>query len=113
MRAGMLRDRVTVQTLTPEVKDTHGGFTDGAVSIIVARVAASVAPLAGRELERAVQIDPRASHTVTLRFRPDITVRQQVIFHDPDRGDRTFEVAQVINPNSDRRELQLLCKEAL
>lgn len=113
MRAGMLRHRVTILAYAAEVADGHGGFTDGAATTIASRIPACVEPLTGRELERAMQIDPRAAFGVTLRFRSDVTVRQQVVFHDPDLGDQTFEVTSVRNEGQMRRELQLDCKEAV
>lgn len=113
MRAGMLRHRVTIRAYAAEVTDGHGGFTDGPATTIASRLPAAVEPLSGRELDRAMQIDPRAAFSVTLRFRRDVTVRQQVIFHDPDLGDQVFEVTHVQHVQQMRRELLLDCKEAV
>jgi len=68
MTAGDLRDRVTIQRRT-ETSDGHDGVTE-TWSLVRSRVSAQVQPLAGRDLERARQIDPRISHDVTLRYWP-------------------------------------------
>jgi SPP1 family predicted phage head-tail adaptor len=110
MRAGSLRHRVTIQART-DVPDGHGGTIAG-VTTICARVAAFVEPLGGKELERAVQIDPRSSTQITMRFRRDVQARQIAIYHDGP-VDRPFEI--VGSPRTveeRRREMVLTVKEA-
>jgi SPP1 family predicted phage head-tail adaptor len=109
MRGGSLRHRVTVQAHS-EVADGHGGFTESWTTIC-ARVSAFVEPLSGRELDRAMQIDPRSSHQVTMRFRPDVKARHVVIYHDGET-DRRFEVVDGPTTIEERRrEMTMTCKE--
>lgn len=111
MRAGRLRDRITVTGKT-EVKTSHFGFDETPVTV-ASRIPADVEELSGRELERARQIDPRTTHTVRVRFRDDLAAGQTVTYHDGRRGDRDFEiVAPPRDPASMHRELVLLCREA-
>ena len=100
MLANVLRSRVTVQART-ETRDDHDGFTESwaAVSRALTRMPARVRPLAGRDLERARQIDPRISHELTLRawatYAADLDGgRVRVVYHPTDRAadDRVFEV---------------------
>jgi head-tail adaptor len=66
MRAGDFRERVTIEQQT-EVSDGHDGFTES-WGPVRTRVAAQILPLAGRELEQARLIDPRAAHEVKIRY---------------------------------------------
>ena len=110
MRAGQLRHCVTLRGIV-EVDDGHHGWTKDVTSY-ARRIPAEVTPLSGRSLERAQQIDPRTTHQVRIRFRREPKSGDTVIYHDPDHGDRQFEVvAPPIDVEERRRELQLLCKE--
>lgn len=111
MRAGVLRHRVSIFNQV-EVSDGHHGFVDS-VAPLAARIPAFVEPLRGVALERAMQVDPRASHRVIFRHRLGVKSGQTVRFHSPD-GDRDFEiVGPPVDVDERRRELQLLCKEAV
>jgi SPP1 family predicted phage head-tail adaptor len=111
MRAGDYRDRVTIRSKN-EIDDTHGGFADEAV-IVARRISARVRPLAGRELDRAQQIDPRARYDVTLPFRTGLKAGLAVVHHLGREDDRTLEVvAPPIDVDNRHQELQLLCGEA-
>lgn len=114
MHAGRLRQRVTFQKQI-EVPDGHDGFTETAVTVRT-RVPAEVVALAGRDLERARQIDPRAGHQVTVRYwsthRDDLNGgRVFAIWHDGVR-DRTLEVVEPPREVVARVELAMACKEA-
>lgn len=110
MRAGQLRHRVTI-TATAETPDAHFGFDESAV-ILANRAPAKVLTLDGRELQRAQQIDARATHAVRLRYRPGVAAGQTVTYHDGRRGDRAFEiVAPPRDVEEMHRELYLLCRE--
>lgn len=66
MRAGEFRHRLTMQVQS-EQSDGHDGYID-AWSPFRTRVPAEIAPLSGRQLELARQIDPRAAHEVKVRY---------------------------------------------
>ena len=115
MQAGELIHRISLQTRT-ETSDGHDGYTES-WSTVQGRVAARVDPLSGRDLERARQIDPRATHRVCLRFwraHNDSFVggRARVIWHDDGAiGDRTLEVLGPPRETVHRVELELTCGE--
>lgn len=112
MQAGRLRHRVSIAALQ-ETDDEHHGYASVPLEI-ASRIPAEVVELSGRALDRAQQIDPRIICEVHVRFRADIASGQQLTYHDPDRGDRVFEiVGPPVNPEGRRRELVLTVKAAL
>lgn len=115
MNGSDLRQRVTVQTST-EVTDGHRGLTVTWTDLR-RRVAAKVVPLAGRDLERARQIDARASHEVTLRwwqaYGTDLDAgRARLTWHDGAVGDRVLEIVEVPRETEHRARLDMIVKEA-
>jgi head-tail adaptor len=116
MTAGELRERVTIQTIA-ESSDGHDGLTDATPTDVKKRIAAKIVPLAGRDLERAKQIDPRASHEVTVRwwrtYGTDLAGgRAQLVWHDGRVGDRTLEVVERPREVEHRIALAMICREA-
>lgn len=114
MKAGRLRQRVSFRKYI-ETSDGHDGFTETPI-LVRLRVAAEVAALTGRDLERGRQIDPRASHLVTVRYwqthRDDLVGGRVVaIWHDGVR-DRTLEVVEPPREVVPRVELAMTAKEA-
>lgn len=115
MNAGALRHRVSIQTRT-STDDGHGAF-DESWATVETRIAAQVESLVGRDLDRARQIDPRATHEVRLRFwrsHNDSIVggRARVIWHDDGAvGDRTLEVVAPAREEGRREWLVLTTKE--
>jgi head-tail adaptor len=116
MNAGSLIHRVTVQALT-EASDGHDGVVATWADTERLRLAALVEPLAGRDLDRARQVDPRASHRVTLRFWGSYVTdlvggRSRLVFHDGDVGDRTLEIVEPPRETEHRVALAMTCKES-
>lgn len=105
MRAGDLRHRVTIQYAV-ETQNSYGepvaSWQD------VATVWAAVEPLRGREYFDAQATQARVDHRIRIRYRAGITPRMRVLF-----GSRVFEIQAVIEPESRRRELHLMCEEAV
>lgn len=116
---GELRQRVTVQVRT-ETSDGHKGFTEAWANVPPVRRAAGVKPLAGRDLERARQIDPRISHEVRLRFWREYRDhldggRTRLLYHPTadSSDDRTLEiVSPPVDVEERHEELTVLCREA-
>jgi len=114
--AGDLRHRVTVQSLT-EVSDGHDGLSSSWGDTARTRLAARVRPLAGRDLERARQVDARASHEVTLRFWARYATdlaggRSRLVFHDGAVGDRVLELIEPPREIEPRQFLACVTREA-
>lgn len=115
MRIGRLRHRVTFQTAT-ETSDGHGGVTEASATVGPVRMAAEIAPLDGRDLERARQIDPRAVHKLTVRYWRSYATdlvggRVSAIWHDG-ATDRTLEVVEPPREMVPRSMLEMVCREA-
>ena len=109
MRAGRMRHRVAIQSPSTAV-DSFGEQTDSWSTD--ATVWASIEPLSGREAQVAKQTNPRLSHRVLMRHRTGVTPRQRLVFGTG--GDaRTYEIAQVINPDERNISLRIMCVEEL
>lgn len=67
---------------------------------------ASVEPLAGRELERALMVVAAATHKVTMRYWAGVSARDRLIFDN-----RTLNIESVRNVDERNRELVLICVE--
>lgn len=114
MRAGELRDRITVERRA-EQSDGHDGVIQS-WSPVYRRIAAQVHPLEGRDLERARQIDPRISHDVVVRYwrnyRNDLEGgRTRLVHHGIE--DVTLEiVGPPIDVDGRHEWLRMPCREA-
>ena len=105
MRAGDLRHRVTIQ----QPVETQNAYGEPVVAWQdVATVWAAVEPLRGREFFDAQQVQARVDHRIRIRYRADVTPKMRVLL-----GSRAFNIQAVIEPESRRRELHLMCKEAI
>lgn len=113
--AGGLAQRVTLLART-QTSDGHDGYTETWTTEVRSRISAAVQPLAGRDLERARQIDPRVSHSVTLRYwstyRTDLDGgRTRLTWHDGNT-DVTLEiVAPPVDVHARHDVVTLLCRE--
>jgi head-tail adaptor len=113
VQAGELRQRVTLKQDT-ETDDSHLGVTTSATTIR-SRIAAEVVALAGRDLERARAIDPRAGYTVALRYWQDYRTdldggRFYVVWHDG-TTDRRLEAVEPPRETVHRVRLEFVCRE--
>lgn len=116
MRAGRLRDRVTVQEQTT-TDDLKGGKREGAWSAVsgMSRISAAVEPLDGTERVAAMQNRSGVTHQVRVRYassRVSLTAANRLVWHAND-GDRTLNLvaAPVIVGNYD--ELRMEAREVL
>jgi SPP1 family predicted phage head-tail adaptor len=113
MQAGELRQRVTI-----EVRAKKSDGSDGVTEVwspVCRRIAAKVEPLAGKELDHARQIDPRAGHQVSVRYwnayRVQFTARSRIVYHDGGTN-RILEPVEPIREVEERETLQVICREA-
>lgn len=74
----------------------------------VARVWASVRPLAGRELLLAKQAQARLSHRITILYRAGITPTMRAVM-----GSRVFHFESVINRDEANEELLIEAVETV
>lgn len=103
MRAGTLRQRVTIQEKPPVSQDSYGAEAPGWAA--VATVWARVETLSGREFISRGQEQAEVSHKVTIRFRDGVAPTMRLAW-----GGRRLEILSVLSDNV-RRELLLMCSE--
>lgn len=105
-RISRLKHRITLLSQKEEL-DSLGRQKRGASQwTAFATVWAEVRQINGQEIERARQMTAQASHVIAIRYREGVTEAMRVKF-----GDRTFEVRAVLDADSSRREMQLVCGE--
>lgn len=103
MTTGTLRHRIRIEK-SVVTRDRFGGEVQDWIP--VATVWGSVESLSGGEFEVAKQRHAEVSHTIVIRYRPDITPSLRVVVKN-----RWFEILAVINPKERNVWLYLLCKE--
>jgi len=103
MQAGKLRTRIEVQQNTTTTNDV--GETVSSWETVKTRWA-SIIPLTGREYMLAVFAQADISHTIQMRYFPDIDQSYRLKY-----GTRIFEIASVLNLNERNKTLHLQCKE--
>ena len=105
MRAGRLRQRVTIETPAGSAS-TFGEVAQSWST--VATVWAAVEPTSSRERVENEQVKTFTTHRVLIRHRADVTATERVTF-----GSRTLNILSVINPNEQNATLELLCTEVV
>lgn len=105
MRAGNLRDYITIQSLTTG-QDAYGGVTETWGTFV--SVWAEVQYLTGNELWRAQQANSEARGKVRIRYRSDIKPTMRI-----KHGDVYLDILTVLPLDNKSRELELLFKEWL
>lgn len=115
MTAGDLHHRLTILNRS-EASDGHRGVTESWPAVR-SRIAALVAPLRGAALERARQVDVRASHEVTVRWwRTYVDEldggRARLVWHDGAVGNRTLTIVEPPREIEPRQFLSFVVKEA-
>jgi SPP1 family predicted phage head-tail adaptor len=106
MRAGKLRHRVTIQEDQGTTQDSLGQEIEDWQD--VATVWAAVEPLQGREFLEAKQLQAEVTTRIRIRYRSGIEPEMRVVW-----GDHTYDVISVIETESRRREIELMCMEVL
>ena len=105
MRAGVLRDRVLLQSHR-KFRDPDGGVTDTWED--EEYVWAKVWALRGREYVQSREQHADITIRVIIRYRPDVTPSWRIKF-----GERILHVVHVIDLQGRRRELELMCREVV
>jgi SPP1 family predicted phage head-tail adaptor len=98
--------------------DPQGGgrFADGSFAPPAAFAVDVPAAIEGlwsttQALKQTQQVVPTVTHRIKLRYLTGLRSRMQVVYHDPDGYDRTFDIDQIIDPDELKVELWLLCIE--
>jgi SPP1 family predicted phage head-tail adaptor len=106
MRAGKLRHRVTIQSVTEGAQDANGEPAETTATL--ATRWASIEPLGGSEQYRSHEVHPEVTHAVRMRYLAGVTPKMRIVF-----GSRTFEIESVIVADESNREIVCACKELL
>lgn len=102
---GALRNRVTLQEESRAI-DTGGGYTLTWSDVVT--VWARVEPLAGGERLRAMQLEDKISHRVTIRHRTGVSAGMRLLHEN-----RAFNIRSVIDPDERKHWLELMCDEGM
>ena len=116
MRAGLLRNSITIQTRPSTAQNEYGepsstSWHDDTDTF------AGIWPLRGTEYHQANQGQSQVSHKIQMRWMPladgtAINPRCRIKWHDPElEADRYFEIVSVINIDERNRTIQLMCSE--
>lgn len=103
MRAGTMRHRVTLVTVTTAEESGGAGYTE---SESTATVWADVQPISGAEGVVAGAERAPLTHTVRMRYRSGVTPRSRIKL-----GSRVLYITSVANVGERNRELLLSCEE--
>lgn len=109
MRAGSLRQLVTLQQLLAGTDDGGGGIAESPDNenwSDFATLYAHVEPLSGRELFQAQQINDQLTHRITVRYYPGVLSAMRVKY-----GTRIFIIESIIDVDERHREIQLMTRE--
>lgn len=105
VRAGRLRERVTIEQATAGTPDAKGARTDSWAEF--ATRYARIVPLQGRELYTARQVYAEASHRVEMRRLDAVTPKMRAVF-----GTRVFDIEDV-QQDERKRETYLIVTESV
>lgn len=105
MRAGKLRHRITIQRKSLTA-DEYGGPVESWAD--VATVAASVEPMAGRELANAQTVNAEVTTRITMRYRAGVIAANRITFEG-----KFYNLFSVIDPEMKHRTLIIMASEGL
>lgn len=98
-----LNKRITIQKPVDNV-DEYGQPVDERVDVCT--VWAAIEPLKGREFFASMTDNAEVTTRIRIRYRDDIDRTMRVKY-----GKHIFEILYIINPEFNKKELQLMCKE--
>jgi SPP1 family predicted phage head-tail adaptor len=107
VRAGLLRDRIDIETNTP----TRNGLGEEVVgwATLYSSQPATITPLRSgksRETKMGGAITSETSHRISIRYKSGITTADRVKF-----GSLYYDIEIVIDVRNRNRMLELMCKE--
>lgn len=103
--AGRLRHRIEIQNYEAAQDDWGQPIYSW---VHWAAVWASVEPLQGREFLAAMALQSQTTVRIRMRYRSGVTSQMRVLW-----GGRIYDIESVIEPQSRRHQLQLMCKTSL
>lgn len=104
MRAGELRQRITLQQSTKS-RDTMGA--EVIVWVTAATVWAEKLHQSSREFFAAQKVNAEITDLFKTRFRQKVDTKMRLVY-----GGKTYNILGADDPDGRRRDLWLLCREA-
>lgn len=105
MRAGELRQRVTIQ-IPSRSKNAFDEWVDSWSDW--ATVWAAIVPNSGKEYFEAMQASSEVQGVIKIRYRTGVLPTMRVKY-----GSRIFEIVSIVHPKELRQELHIYYKEKL
>ena len=105
MRAGHLRHRITIQSLT-ETRDGANRVTGEMWTAVVENVPARIRPKSVKEPLAAAQTAGSTMHVVEIRYHSGVTADMRIL-----AGARILEIVGIRDPEERHRELWIDCIE--
>lgn len=106
MRAGGLREYLTLLRPTTQTVDAAGDFTDD--HEVATAVWGSIEPLSAEESYYAHQVQTGATHKVTIRYRSDVNSKWRVRLFDG----RLFTLGPPLSTMERKRDLVFTARES-
>lgn len=103
MKCESMRHRITLQNPSM-VSDGQGGWTTSWPAI--ATIWANVKEKAASEFSQAHKLTGSIKYDITIRFRSDVDEKTRIVY-----GARTLNITGVINPDGQKRYLNLICSD--
>jgi len=105
MRAGDLRQRVTIQSKTA----VQNSFGEEVITWVdLATVWASVEPLRGREFLDGKMLTAEITTRIRIRERDGISPEMRAVF-----GSKIYDILAVVHIEEREREIDLMCQEII
>jgi SPP1 family predicted phage head-tail adaptor len=87
------------------VSDGMGGFTETWQE--VSTVWAAIWPISASETIKTMQVGMNITHRIRIRYIESLRASYRILWQG-----RYFNITSIINPNTENRWLDILCKEA-
>lgn len=104
LNIGQMRHKITLQSLNKSVTDGGGNYVDDWVN--VADIWAKVSPINGQQMTVAAQHNQQLTHTVTIRYRANITPGMRFLY----KG-RALRIQYIQNIDERNIEMRINCLE--
>lgn len=103
MRAGGLRHRITIQSVT-ETSDGMGGFTEAWATYVTAW--ADIKPVKGEEALEHKKLEHELVHRIWTRYISGITTKMRIVW-----GTRTMRIIGLRNPDERDKMFEIMAEE--
>ena len=91
-----------------------GGFTDAWSTYT--DTWAGIWPVSAKEIVNDRKLELQISHRIRVRFNrssPNVTADMRVLYADPVKGDRLFNIISIVNPDERNEMYDLICLEEI